>query len=282
MSVSIVTDSGCDYMPSEAQRRGIEIVPIWLIIDAKRMRDGVDIDRAQFYSRLRSSKELPTTEPPESSEYESVFARHVAAGNDVVCITLSSQLSKSFENATAAAAKFPGRVFAVDSLGAASGMVLLCDYAVELAAAGTPAAEIAQRLSPAVLKRASFFSVPDVAPLGRSGRMPKALVALGSMLNVSLVLKIDDAGAVGPAGQSRSFERTCEIMVDSLLRSIERSPSARIAVSHVDAADVAASLKKLILEKLGHSPASLSVHDATSTIATHMGAGAVGVFGIVP
>ncbi len=282
MGVSIVTDSGCDYTPAEAQRRGIDVVPIWLVYDGQRLRDGVDIDRTQFYARIRSSKELPTTEPPSVAEYEAAFGKQAAAGPDVVCISLSGQLSTAFEHAQAAAAKFPNRVHVVDSLGAAAEMVLLCEYALELIATGVSAAEVAQRLAPASLKRAAFFSMPDVAPLGRSGRMPKALVALGSMLNVSLVLKMDEKGAIGPAGQSRSFEKTCEIMVDALVRATEHSPSARVAVSHADAPGVAATLKAQIEAKLGAGHPPISTYETTATIASNMGAGAVGVFGIVP
>jgi DegV family protein with EDD domain len=281
LGVSIVTDSGSDFTPADAQKRNVAIIPIWLTFGSERLRDGVDIDRAQFYARLRASKEFPATEPPSVAEYEAFFEKPVAAGNDVVYIGLSSQLSKAHENALAAAAKFPGRVFVVDSLGAAAGIVLLCEYALELAGNGSSAAEIAAKLAPGQLKRATFFSMPDVAPLGRSGRMPKALVALGSMLNVSLVLKMDERGAVGPAGQSRSFEKTCEIMVDSLMRSIEHSPLARVAVSHAGAPDVAAQLKSQIETKLGAGH-NVQVFETAATLTSHMGSGAVGVFGLVP
>lgn len=280
MSVSIVTDSGCDYTPTEAQGRAIEIVPMWLIYGDERLRDGVDIDRAQFYARFRRSKELPRTEPATVPEYEAVFANHVSAGNEVVCISVSSALSKAFSNAVEAAATFSGTVRVVNSAGSAAGMNLLCDYALELAAAGAPASEIAQRISVGDLRRATFFAMPDVSQLAESGRMPKALAALGAMLNVSLVLKMDEKGAVGPAGQSRNFEKTCEIMVDSLVRAIERAPSARVAISHADAPELAASLKAQLGAKLGTG--KIAVSETAAPIASHLGVGAAGVFGIVP
>lgn len=281
MGVSIVVDSGCDLKPAEAQRLGIDIVPIVLTIDGRQLRDGIDIDRGQFYTRMRAKQELPGTEPPSAGDFEAAFAKRVNAGNDVVYLALSSGVSKAYENANVAAASFPGRVHVVDSLNGSGGLALMAEYASELAASGRPAAEIASALTPDRLKRAAFFSMPDVTPLGRSGRMPKALVALGSMLNVSLVLKVDDRGGIGPAGQSRSFEKSCEIMVDSLLRAIDRAPNARIAVSHADAAEVAASLRKQIEEKLsGVGP--IRTYEAAPSLATNIGAGAAGVFAIVP
>lgn len=282
MSVSIVTDSGSDYTFADAQRAGIDIVPIILNFDGERLRDGVDIDRSTFYSRVRASKELPGTEPPPIADYEAVFGKHVNAGRDVVCIALSSQLSKTCENARTAAARFPGRVFVVDALSAAASMVLQCEFAATLASEGTNAAQIAERMSASALKRISFFAMPDVAPLGRSGRLPKPLVALGSMLNVSLMLKIDEKGAIGPAGQSRSFEKTCEIMVDALVRAIGHSPNAHLAISHAGVPALATSLKAQIEGKLDAGYPSIRVYETAPTLVSHLGLGAVGVLGIVP
>jgi len=280
MSIVIVSDSGCDLTPDEASRAGIEIVPMYVIFGAERLRDGIDIDRARFFTRL--AREQPQTEPPSVEDYHRVFVRSIGAGRNVICMTMSSGLSKSYENARAAASGLDANIRVIDSFGASGLEVLIALYAAELAAAGATMEEIAARVDPKELKRATYFAVPDVTSLGRSGRMPKALVALGSMLGVSLVLKMNDAGVIGPAGQSRSFDKTCEIMVAALVRSIGRAPSARFAVSHVQAASVAAVVAKRIEAELGFPPAFISIHDATLTVATHMGAGAVGIFAIDP
>ena len=112
----------------------------------------------------------------------------------------------------------------VNSRGAAGMESLLTLYAEELARGGMPAAEIGGESILVKLKTAAYFAVPDLTQLGRSGRLPKAMVALGSMLNVSLVLKMNEQGAIGPGGQSFSFEKTCDIMVDAAVRTIEHSP----------------------------------------------------------
>lgn len=281
MGVSIVTDSGSGISPSDAQRAGIDVVPVVVVFGGQRMRDGIDIDRGAFLARLRSNQDVPETEPPSVADFEAAFGKRVSAGSDVVYLAMSAGVSKAYDNASAAAAKFPGRVVVLDSLTAAGGLALMVEYARELVAGGASAADVSAKLSPSALKRAGFFSMPDVTPLGRSGRMPKPLVALGSMLNVSLVLKVDEKGAIGPAGQSRSFEKTCEIMVDSLIRALDRSPNARIAVSHSEAPDIAASLKSQIESKMG-GVRSIGVYEAPPTLIAHMGTGAVGVFGIVP
>ncbi len=281
MGVRVVTDSGCDLTREECTRAGIEVVPITIIFGPERLRDGIEIDKDTFTRRMAAG-EMPTTEPPSIQDFHAVFERLVKGGNEVVAVTLSSKLSKSYENAKNAAAGFGGAVHVIDSLGAAGAESLLALYALECAKAGDGAAEVARRIDPHNLTHANFFAVHDINHLGRSGRLPRALVALGSMLNVSLVLKMNESGEVGLAGQSRSFDKTCELLVDSVLRAIGHAPNCRVAISHVEAPGTAAELAKMIEAKLGHPPRAERVSDSPLTIATHMGPGAVGIFAIVP
>ena len=281
MATTIVTDSGCDLSRSEADGLGIEIVPVWIVFGDERYRDGVDIDRKTFFARTNAG-EIAKTAPATEEQYRETFARIVGAGNEAVMISLSSQISESYQRACSAAAEFGSKVAVVDSRGASGLEALLAIYGKELADKGASTPDIAKKIDPRGLKYAVYFAVPDLTVLGRSGRLPKAVVALGSMLNVSLVLKMNEQGAIGPAGQSFSFEKTVEIMVDAVVRSIDRSPAARIAFGHIEAGDVLASARKALEAKLGHPPAQELVHEGSLTVAAHMGPGAIGIFAIVP
>lgn len=281
MGVRIVTDSGTDLDNTESARAGIEVVPVYLKFGAQKLRDGFDVDRGTFNRRIKSG-ETVETEPPSAADYRAVFQRIADAGDQGVLITLSSSTSKSFEHASEAVKGFEGKIAVVDSRAAGGLQTLLALYAVERAKAGDSAAEIAKKLDPANLKIAGFFAVPNINVLGRSGRVPKAVVALGSMLGVSLVLKMNEHGAIAPAGQSRSFDKTCEIMVDTMVRAIEHSPGAWVAISHVQAPQAAQGLSRSLATKLGHPPLKEFMHETTPTVAANLGEGAVGIFAIVP
>ncbi|MHB8145839.1 MAG: DegV family protein [Vulcanimicrobiaceae bacterium] len=280
MGVVVVTDSGCDLTRSEGLQAGIDIVPMYVVFGGQRLRDGVDIDRATFFAKFKG--EQPGTEPPATRDYSEAFARHLNAGNDVLCISMSSQISQAFAHAQEAAAGLGTRVHVVDSRGSSGLEVLLALRAADLAKQGLGAQEIATHIDPRRLKAIVYFAVPEITSLGRSGRLPKPIVALGSMLGVSLVLKINEDGVIGLAGQSRSFDKTCEILVDAVVRAIEHSSSVRVAISHVEAPDTAARLSRSLEAKLGYPPAYQTIHDATLTIATHLGLGAVAISAIVP
>jgi len=282
MGVIIVTDSGCDLTRDDAARYGIEIVPVYVVFGSERLRDGIDIDRAQFARRVASG-ERPKTEPATVEDFESVFSRlAIHGGNEVVAITLSSQISKSFEHASEAAGSFGSSVHVVDSRAASGLESLLAIYAAQCAKAGESGAAIAEKLQYGSIKTAAYFAVPDLTPLGDSGRLPKAVIALGSMLNVSLVLKINGQGAIAPAGQSRSYDKTRELMVEALVRTIEHSPGAWVSISHVGDAETAQSISQMIATKLGRAPAKQFVQETSLTIVANLGSHGVGIFAIVP
>lgn len=280
MGVTVITDSGGDISGAEATRLGIEVVPLWILLGEDRMRDGVDIDRATFFRRVAAG-EIPKTEPPSQEQFRDAFARASGSGNDVVTIVLSSGISQSYANALAAAKEFGAHVHVVDSLGSAGTETLLALYALELAKGGKSATEIARSLDPKELKSAVYFAMHDLGTLGRSGRLPPAVVALGSLTKVSLVLRYNEEGVIVPAGQSFSFEKTCELMVDAVVRAVGHAPNVRVSFGHVQAEEQAAALKKMFETKLGHPPAQEYTYEASLTIATHQGVGALGIYAIV-
>src|SRR6185312_12192340 len=105
MAVAVVTDSAADMSAAQAREYGVEVVPLWVIFGNERLRDGIDISRDAFYRRFAESKELPHSEPLDAGGFETIFRRHVDAGRDVVAPIVGSKLSKTYENAAAAAAK---------------------------------------------------------------------------------------------------------------------------------------------------------------------------------
>lgn len=110
MAVTIITDSGSDISISDAARLNIDLVPVWILFGEERFRDGIDIDRATFFRRLQNG-EAPRTEPATEEQFRQAFARVVSSGNDGVMITLSSEISKSYELASNAAKTFGDRLF---------------------------------------------------------------------------------------------------------------------------------------------------------------------------
>ena len=280
MGVVVVTDSSSDLSSASAREYGIDVVPLWVVFGEERLRDGVDIQRSEFYTRLGQAKDLPHTAPIEEAEFAQVFARHVAAGNDVIAPVISDKLSETYKHAISAAQKFPGKVYVVDSQTFSGGLFLHALAASELAKSGKSAAEIAKILENARATQHGFFITPDMSYLGRTGRVNKAVVALGTMLKVNPVLRIQN-GIVDSAAQTRTFEKARELLVDIVTRELRDIETVRFMVGHANAPEVGAGELTMLRAKLGTEPRSLMLYEAGPTVAVHGGPGSLGIFSLV-
>ena len=280
MGVVVVTDSSSDLSGASVREYGIDVVPLWIVFGEERLRDGVDIQRSTFYSRLASAKDLPHTAPIQEAEFAAVFARHVGAGNDVVAPVISEKLSETYKHAVAAAQKFPGRVYVVDSQTFSGGLYLHALAASELVKSGKGAAEIAGILEAARATQHGYFITPDMSYLGRTGRVNKAVVALGTMLKVNPVLRIRN-GIVDSAAQTRTFEKAQELLVDIATRELHDVANVRFMVGHANSPAAGEHVLSALRTKLGTEPRSLMLFEAGPTVAVHGGPGSLGIFSLL-
>ena len=82
--VAIVTDSTA-YLPEEYLHKfNITVTPLSVIWDGQVYRDGVDIRPGEFYSRLASSKTMPTTSQVTPGVMHETFRSLLAQGYDVL------------------------------------------------------------------------------------------------------------------------------------------------------------------------------------------------------
>ena len=82
--VAIVTDSASDLPDAVLDRHGISLVPLQVIFGNEVLLDRVELKPEEFYRRMRTSAQLPTTSQPTVADFVRVFreARHEAESGD--------------------------------------------------------------------------------------------------------------------------------------------------------------------------------------------------------
>jgi DegV family protein with EDD domain len=277
MGVTIMTDTTSDMSPAQAKEFGIEVVPLWIVFGTERLRDGVDIQRTVFYTRLAAAKELPHTEPADESTFAASFGAAVNAGNDVVATVISSHLSETYKNAVAAASKFGSKVRVVDSQTFSGGLFIQALIAKDLAKAGASAGDIVHALEQSRTGQHGYFISPDLTYLGRSGRLNKAIVALGSVLKVNPVLRIQN-GIVDTAAQTRTYEKAQELLIDIATRNIGDISKMRFLVGHAKAPALGAQITETLKTRLSVAPKQLIEYEAGPAVAVNGGPGSIAIF----
>ncbi len=194
MAVRIITDSGSDILPGEME--GLIVLPLTIAFGNEVYHDGVDLSHERFFELLAESSENPTTGQVPPFRYNQAFKEVVEAGDEAVVITISSQVSGTWESACTAAAEYPDKIFVVDSLEVSVGIRLLVEEALRMAAAGVSASQIVAKLEQD-RKDIRFLALLDTLEyLRRGGRISNVSAALGTLLAIKPVVTCTDGKIV--------------------------------------------------------------------------------------
>jgi DegV family protein with EDD domain len=279
LAIAIVTDSTSDIEPARAAELGVDVVPLFVLWGERSYRDYVDLTRAQFYERLKAEPVLPTTSQPTAKMFEDAFAPHVAAGDEILCLVISSKLSGTINAARAAAQRFPdAKIEIVDSETAAGGLGMMVFHAREMAQQGKSMPEIMATIEREKQTQRLYACVPDLSHLNRTGRIGKAKQLIGTLMKIVPVLSLKE-GAVAPEAQVRTFSRAQETMLDLAVKAVPNVSNGRFLVMHTNAPELAQDALRRLGERLnGAQPKLLEIMEAGPVIGVHAGAGAVGIF----
>ena len=237
--VKIVTDSTSDIPSQVAQELGITIVPIYLHFGTEVYRDRIDISTEEFYLKLPSSKTLPTTSAPSPGDFIETFDKLAEETNEVLAILLGFGATHDAASKGAEQRKRKEcRVEVIDSRTTLMALGLLVIAAAEEAQAGANLDQIADMVRRSIPKAHTRVALDTLEYLRRGGRIGRAQLFLGTMLNYKpIVAPID--GRVEGVARVRSRNKA----IEHLLNFAKGFTNIRgLAVEYTTTPDEAASL----------------------------------------
>lgn len=273
MSVKIIVDSTVDLTPDAKER--IKAVPLAVRFGDQEFQDGVTITAEQFYEMLVKSEELPTTSQPTPALFEDAYQEAVDAGHEVVCITISSRLSGTYQSATIAAEEFPGKVFVLDSRTAAIGAGVLAQYALQLADQGMGAEEILHCLIEKRKQVRLYFMVDTLEYLKKGGRLSSAVAVVGGLLNIKPILHVDGNGEIQMLSTARGMKKAFATLTD--LSEKEGGPDSEKPVMMGFTGSSDENMRKYLEENKAQWTCDAGKTIIGSAIGVHVGPGAVAV-----
>ena len=276
MAVKFIIDSASDVLPGECKKLGVVHVPLSVCFGDKVYADAVELNHKKFYKMLTSGNEAhPTTSQASPAVWADAMEQVVQSGDTAVVITVSSQLSGTYQSACIAAEDFEGKVFVVDSMSVTLGQRLLLQYGIRLAHEGLDAATIAQRLDAAKDKVRLFARVDTLEYLRKGGRVGAASAVVGTMLNIKPILTVRD-GKVENIAKARGAKAADKLLRDLVAKSGGIDFSKPICAAYSGLEDD--NLKTFLAdssEMLCNTQVPVAV--IGSVIGTHVGPGAVAI-----
>jgi DegV family protein with EDD domain len=271
-NTAIVLDSTADFPDATQHFPNWRVVPLYVNFGTESYKDGVELTAQQFYERLRTSNELPTTSQPTPGDFAAVY-EELSGYERVLSIHLASTLSGTFQSAASAA---DARVRLIDSESASVAISMLALAIQRRLERGTTDEEVDALVAHYLATHGLLFTVDTLEYLARGGRIGKARAFAGQLMNVKPILTITD-GEVVPVKRVRGNRKAFQEFVDALDSRTEDSPSLRIGIAHADAPERMAELEKMVRDRRPQA----SIEQETSlgaVIGAHAGPGTVGFF----
>jgi DegV family protein with EDD domain len=274
-NTAIVLDSTADFPKGPSRFPNWRIVPLYVRFGAESHRDYVDIGPEQFYARLRTAEELPTTSQPTPADFLSAY-KELSAFDRVLSLQLSSKISGTFESAGRAAAESGGRVRVIDT-GTASAAITILALAVQRRLTrGTSDEEVDELVARFKRESGLVFTLDTLEYLARGGRIGRAAGWAGQLMNIKPILTLAE-GEVLPLKRVRGNRKAIQAFADTFEAATRDEPGLRVGIAHAEAPERLAALTKLV--RAVRPQAEIEVATTLGPVlGTHAGPGTVGLF----
>jgi DegV family protein with EDD domain len=276
--VRIITDTTSCLSPEIATRYSIPVIPQVINFGTESYYEGVNMDIDTFLSRLKASAELPKTAAPPPELFVEEFQRLADAGEPIVCIHPSSEVSGTVRSATVAAMDFPQLdIRVIDTRLVASPLGTLVQLAAEWAEAGANADTIVSRVKEMSERCRIYFLVDTLEYLARGGRIGGAAHLLGSVLQIKPILRLHE-GKVDQYERERTQKRAIARLKEIVLEQIPPNGDGSMSIMYAGNKGAGQALADELGNKIGQP--EVSVVSMPPAIITHGGPGilAVGFF----
>ena len=278
----ILTDTSANLDTAVLQQRNIHVIPFHFYVDGQShfCENTAKFDGKAFYDAIRAGARS-TTSQISPQAYIDEMTPMLAAGDDVLFVSMSSGISGSFASSQVAAqhlsAEFPQRTIRlVDTRGASLGEGLLALRAADMRDAGADIDETADAVFALHRNMCQIFTVEDLKYLRASGRVSGAAALVGSILQIKPLLKGDDEGKIVCFSKLRGRKRSIQAMAERYDELVKDAEAQTVGIAHADCPEDAEMLAALL--RRNHPPKEIMTVVYEPVTGSHVGPGALALF----
>lgn len=247
----ILVDSCTDLPKQLKEDQNIKIVPLSLMVDDKIFVDNEHFDQKEFLKVMKESPNSPKSACPSPDEYMKEFA----GDEDTYVVTLSSELSGSYNSAVLAKRLFleenPDKhIEVIDSRSASVGQTLIAMKIRELIQEGHIFEDIADKVKAFRTEMKTKFVLESLDILKKNGRLSGLKAIIANALNIKPVMGGTPDGTICKLDQARGINKALLTMANIIENDVI-NPSERIlAISHCNCLERAQFIKEEILKRV--------------------------------
>ena len=277
MKIAVVVDSGSGFTKQSAQEEGIFFLPLQIVDEDKTYLDGIDITNEEIFQMMKDGKMLKTSLPPLGM-IEQLFKSLKKEGYEhAICLSLTAGLSSTMQSIRLGAEEAGMPITCLETYTTCHIQKYLARAAKQLVDEGLPLEDIIARLEDSIAHSDTLIIPDDLDHLKRGGRLTPLAAALGGMLKIKPILKLNKSseGKVDTFAKVRTMSKAMQMAVDTFTQKNEIDDQYEIVILHTDALETANAMKDLYFAKYPNCTTEFGF--IGPVIAVHTGIGCIGI-----
>lgn len=275
MRYQITSDSTCDLSPEQLEQYNIRLLPLYVSMDGKTLRDGVDVKPDDIYAHVSAGGSLPQTAAVNLADYVRAFTELSKKNDFVIHVCISLDFSCCYQNAKLAAADFDN-VYVIDSRNLSTGHGLVVLEAERMAREGMAPDDIVAALHDLTGRVEASFILDRLDYMKKGGRCSAVTLLGANLLRLRPCIEVRD-GKMGVGKKYRgSFDKcVCEYITDKIGNRSDLE-LRRVFITHSGVSEESVQKAVETVQKLQPFE-EICVTRAGCTVSSHCGPGTLGV-----
>ena len=251
----IVADSSCDLL--QLKHVDFAYAPMKVITAEREFVDDASLDLEGMINFFDTYKGKSQTSCPNLADWLEAFD----GADDIICVTITSGLSGSYNSACAAKKEYEARhegsrVFVLDTLSAGPELTLVIEKIEEFVKEGLEFDDVCEKIQQYLKGTGLIFVLQSLKNFANNGRVSPAVAKIAGIMGICIIGKASDVGTLEPIHKCRGMARSFETMVEDLAGFGVRS--GKVSIGHTANEEGALRLKAMIQAKFGE--AKVEVH----------------------
>lgn len=249
MSYKIVCDSCTDLSEELKKNPNFSIVPLMLHVDGREFIDNETFNQAEFLEAMKNSTGCPKSSCPAPD----LFMGHFDDADDMYVVTLSSQLSGSYNSACLARDIYieengNKNILVIDSKSASVGQTLIALKIQELCEAGLSFEEVSAKVLEYRDELGTKFVLESLDNLRKNGRLSNLQAIIANALNIKPIMGSTPEGTIMKVDQARGMKRALSSMAKIIAEEVKDAQHKILGIAHCNCKERAEAFKDEILK----------------------------------
>ncbi|GBF10681.1 DegV family protein [Tepidibacillus infernus] len=278
MSINLFTDSSCDLPEQIIKKYNIHVIPLHISFQNDHFLDRVNLSVNEFYQKMKGQEELPKTAAPSPQDFLDQFEKVMRPGDQGIVITLSSQLSSTYQSAKMAVDTYKEEyphveMIALDAKNASIGLGVILMQAAELIKESFHFEELITKIKHVIDHSHILIFLDTLENVIKGGRLDRVRGKIASVLSVKLIMKNSFEGSIDVIEKVRGSKNTVKRLIDLIEEYGVNLEQKILGIAHSNCEEKALQIKEMVEKR--YKTAQIILTEIGPSIGTYAGEGGI-------